>query len=89
MITRYFHAIIAAKPVNNVIVKYWAGHKRCYLHEQQLNEALVFMHFDSEDKKGVIRHVEHTAFRMPGTFDLPPRVSIEFRAMVVYSVSLC
>jgi hypothetical protein len=72
------------KPVNILIMKYRAGHKWCYLHEQQPDETLVFMHFDSDDKKGVISHVGHTAFRIPGTFDLPPIESIEFRAIEVY-----
>jgi hypothetical protein len=72
------------KLVDNLIMKHQVGHKWCYLHEQQPDEAFVLMHFNSEDKEDVIMHVGHTAFRMPGTFDLSPRESIEFRAMVVY-----
>jgi hypothetical protein len=72
------------KPVNDLIMKYRAGHRWCYWHEQRPCETLVFMHFDSDDKKGAIRYVGYTALRIPGTFDLPPRESIEYRAIVVY-----
>jgi hypothetical protein len=70
--------------VNNLVMKYREGHKWHFLHEQQRNEGIIFMHFDSESKKDVIRHVGYSAFRVQGTFDFHPRESIEFRAMSVY-----
>lgn len=52
------------------------------------NESIIFMHFDSESKKDVVRHVGYSALRVQGTFDFPPRESIEFRALCVYWVSV-
>lgn len=47
-------------------------------------EAWVLKHFDSLLENKNARQCVHTSFELPGTRDLPPRASIEFRALVFY-----
>lgn len=71
---------------SNSILKHGHGaqHKWYYLHEQQPSEAWLFKHFDSLEADGIARQCVHTALELSGTRDLPPRESIEFRALVLY-----
>jgi len=59
-------------------------HQWYYLPEQRPDEAWVLKHFDSLQENGNARQCAHTSFEMPGTRHLPPRESIEFRALVLY-----
>jgi hypothetical protein len=70
----------------NSILKHGEGaqHQWYYLHEQQPNEAWLFKHYDSLREDGHARQCAHTSFDPPGTRHLPPRESIEFRALVLY-----
>jgi hypothetical protein len=68
----------------NSILKHRAEHKWYYLHEQQPDEAWLFKHYDSLQEDGHVRQCGHTSFDPPGTMSLPPRESIEFRALVLY-----
>ena len=61
-----------------------AEHKWCYVHEQQPNEAWIFKHFDNLQQDGIARQCAHVAFSLPGTTDLLPRESVEFRVLVLY-----
>jgi hypothetical protein len=60
------------------------GHQWYYLPEQRPDEAWLLKHFDSLQEDGNARQCAHTSFDLPGTRDLPPRESIEFRALVLY-----
>ncbi|KAK5457294.1 hypothetical protein LTS15_005075 [Exophiala xenobiotica] len=55
-----------------------------YLSDQMPNEAWVFLQADTDAKAG--NPVAHTAFPVPGIgpADVPPRESIEARALVYY-----
>jgi hypothetical protein len=61
-----------------------AEHKWYYLPEQKPDEVWLFKHFDSLKEDGIARQCAHTALELPGTNDLPPRESVEFRAMVFH-----
>jgi hypothetical protein len=60
------------------------GHRWYYLPEQRPDEAWVLKHFDSLREDGNARQCAHTSFELPGTRNLPPRESVEFRALVLY-----
>lgn len=53
------------------------------MHEMQANEVVVFKGYDTKrDLPGW--RCPHTAFVIPGTEDLPPRESIEARAVAIW-----
>ena len=58
-------------------------HKWYYLHEQTPDEVLVFKIYDN-DNGAKTKGVAHTAVVVRGAEELPPRQSIEMRAIVCY-----
>lgn len=72
----------------NSVLKHGRGdgvqHRWYWLPEQRPDEAWLFKHFDSLEEEGHARQCAHTSFDPPGTRDLPPRESVEFRAIVLY-----
>lgn len=59
------------------------GHRWYWVNEQRPEEAWLFKHFDSQPGEGVTQ-CAHVSFDLPGTESLPPRESVEFRALVFY-----
>lgn len=53
-------------------------HHWYYMHEMQPHELVIFKGYDSKQDLPGWR-CPHTAFKIPGTEDLPPRESIECR----------
>jgi hypothetical protein len=58
-------------------------HRWHYLSDMQPEEVLIFKHFDSKRDIPAWR-CAHTSIEIPGTEDLPPRQSIDVRALVLY-----
>lgn len=58
-------------------------HQWYYLSDMRPEEVLVFKHFDSKRDIPAWRCV-HTSVEIPGTAELPPRESVECRALVFY-----
>ena len=54
-----------------------------YLSDMMPEEVLIFKHFDSKKDVPAWR-CAHTSIELPGTESLPPRESIEVRALVGY-----
>jgi hypothetical protein len=58
-------------------------HRWHYLSDMKPEEVLVFKHFDSKRDIPAWR-CAHTSIEIPGTENLPPRRSIDVRALVCY-----
>ena len=60
-----------------------SSHQWHYLSDMTPEEVFLFKHFDSKKDVGAWR-CAHTSVEIPGTQNLPPRESVEVRALVVF-----
>lgn len=58
------------------------GHRWHYWSDMTPNEVIIFKQYDT--KQDIAWRCAHTSVEIPGTEDLPPRESVEVRALICY-----